>query len=306
MRAAGDAIRRIRPSHALFAVWTAEYALAAVTAARRLSGTMDPPAVAWDALLAGFGMFAAAVLALFFAWRSTVSVLRQNSTPRGSFEDTARPIELALVSVGPSVCMGALLSPHPPFLTMLSAALIGATACAGLSLCLRKRRHSVASIDVATLEEHASDAAVHSGSEIESPKIYPQHEVARAEATAAIEDEESDGESAEVEADDGSATQRTLRTGSAADGERLEGVFHVAFEAGSKHASLHIPFLPPFDRVPRIDVVVLEGDEPVRATVAAIYRYGARIDLRRSATAEAAVSGVAVEASTDAVTPRAA
>lgn len=63
--------------------------------------------------------------------------------------------------------------------------------------------------------------------------------------------------------------------------DTLEGMLQTRFEPGQKLAMLHVPFCPPFASIPRFSCET--ADDGVRAKVAAVYSYGARIELKRTA-----------------------
>jgi hypothetical protein len=66
----------------------------------------------------------------------------------------------------------------------------------------------------------------------------------------------------------------------------VRGKLTAAFLAGQSQATLHIPFVPPFAVLPEFSCKVVDAPG-VRARTPAVYRYGARIELKRSANVEA-------------------
>lgn len=73
----------------------------------------------------------------------------------------------------------------------------------------------------------------------------------------------------------------------------VRGKLTAAFLAGQSQATLHIPFVPPFAGLPEFSCKVVDAPG-VRARTPAVYRYGARIELKRSANVDAPLH-VAVE-----------
>jgi len=84
-------------------------------------------------------------------------------------------------------------------------------------------------------------------------------------------------------------SQCLTRTRSQDQGERIEGTVRVEFAAGQKVAVVHVPFVPPLPRVPRIECHLMDGAE-LRVKVAAAHTYGMRIEARRTGSADAALS----------------
>jgi hypothetical protein len=73
----------------------------------------------------------------------------------------------------------------------------------------------------------------------------------------------------------------TKRTAGEAGEVTLEGQVVAEFAAGQSVAALHIPFSPAFSKVPAFTCEVAE-EHSVSARKPAVYRYGARIELKRS------------------------
>ena len=61
----------------------------------------------------------------------------------------------------------------------------------------------------------------------------------------------------------------------------LRGQTLAEFAAGQSVAVVHIPFCPAFELLPEITCEVIDA-AAVRARAPAVYRYGARVELRRS------------------------
>ena len=75
----------------------------------------------------------------------------------------------------------------------------------------------------------------------------------------------------------------TERTIDASGAEMVEGVAVVQFERGQKKANIHIPFSPPLQGVPEVDVECV-GGESLRLKVPTPQPFGMRIEARRSNT----------------------
>lgn len=73
---------------------------------------------------------------------------------------------------------------------------------------------------------------------------------------------------------------------STADGhDRIEGQVTAEFAAGQTLAMVHLTFNPPFSSLPELECEPEETDESeteLRWKIAALYRYGARIEVRRT------------------------
>jgi len=80
---------------------------------------------------------------------------------------------------------------------------------------------------------------------------------------------------------DGSPQQWLARSAPGPGEDFLEGTLRSEFVPGQKLLFLHVPFSPPFLAVPELECEV-QAEGEVRLKVAAVYRYGARIELRRS------------------------
>jgi hypothetical protein len=83
------------------------------------------------------------------------------------------------------------------------------------------------------------------------------------------------------EASDSARREWTKRTAGEAGEVTLEGQVVAEFAAGQSVAALHIPFSPAFVRVPTFTCDVAEGHS-VSARKPAVYRYGARVELKRA------------------------
>ena len=92
-------------------------------------------------------------------------------------------------------------------------------------------------------------------------------------------DDESDwDETEEDEAEDLTGVSQSWRRWSDETGERIEGYLRVNFAPGEMTTWVHLPFWPPLEQVPKVEVH-LASDE-ARAKVAATENFGVRIELR--------------------------
>ena len=81
---------------------------------------------------------------------------------------------------------------------------------------------------------------------------------------------------------------QTLRRHRDSDGDRLDGDLTVHWRNGQRHQLVHVPFVPAFEDLPEVTCTCEHNqpDEPVRARVADVQRFGTRIELRRSGPAD--------------------
>lgn len=93
---------------------------------------------------------------------------------------------------------------------------------------------------------------------------------------------------ADLESVRSDAKERLERTTDASGNAVLEGRVVVKFRAGQSLATAHIPFLPPFDRVPDFSCDA-PADPAFRIRAPAVFRYGARLELKRSGDVSHAV-----------------
>jgi len=83
-------------------------------------------------------------------------------------------------------------------------------------------------------------------------------------------------------------TQRLSRSKSADGVEWLRGLVRADFAAGSRTARIHVAFCPPLARLPQFEFHQSAGP-PSRITLGRLLPYGARLDLKLTAPARAAV-----------------
>jgi len=78
--------------------------------------------------------------------------------------------------------------------------------------------------------------------------------------------------------------QQMIRTKTAEGLERLDGTFCVEFPADAMTATVHIPFCPAFEKVPKIQVFpVDETDASLRIISPKVF--GVRVDVKRNDSA---------------------
>jgi hypothetical protein len=89
--------------------------------------------------------------------------------------------------------------------------------------------------------------------------------------------------SGRVRASDGTllADEWIERTTDPVTGVACRGQIVAWFAAGQSVAFVHIPFVPAFGRVPEFSCEVV-GDPSIRSRSPAVYRYGARVELKRN------------------------
>jgi len=75
--------------------------------------------------------------------------------------------------------------------------------------------------------------------------------------------------------------QQLVRSKTAEGLDRLDGTFLAEFLPDAATATVHIPFCPPFERVPRVHVYALDETD-VHLRVASPKPYGVRVDVKRS------------------------
>ncbi len=80
---------------------------------------------------------------------------------------------------------------------------------------------------------------------------------------------------------EGDVISELQRRSTAMGGELLEGQLVAVFAAGARQAVLHVPFIPPFTVAPHLECEIADGSD-ARIKVAAIFPYGARLELKRN------------------------
>ncbi|MCE9604090.1 MAG: hypothetical protein K8U03_04220 [Planctomycetia bacterium] len=98
----------------------------------------------------------------------------------------------------------------------------------------------------------------------------------------------AEAESAELEAvepDESHVSQSWKRSVDTSGSDVLEGYARARFEVGSRQASIHLVFCPPFERIPVLETETLD-DLEARLIHITVLPYAARIDVRLSEPAE--------------------
>jgi hypothetical protein len=88
-----------------------------------------------------------------------------------------------------------------------------------------------------------------------------------------------------AESDDPAVVHQLTRRRTNEGADELAGWLRVDFAAGQRTGHAHLAFCPAFERAPRLEVEQLDGPR-ARIKTAQLLPYGARLDLKLSATAE--------------------
>jgi len=95
-----------------------------------------------------------------------------------------------------------------------------------------------------------------------------------------------DAEPMDAEPMDDGIRQQMIRSKTAEGRDRLDGTFWAEFPEGAMTATVHIPFSPPFERAPKVQVYPLSetdaGESNGHVRIAPPKTYGVRIDVKRS------------------------
>jgi hypothetical protein len=174
--------------------------------------------------------------------------------------------------------------------------LLGAAALAPVMALLwgTESRHSKFAVGFSTALAVASAAAVFNwrgrarvGSE--SSNAAAMEPTEKAQATVALRTASAAGDAApfgptgplRVESTGDRPSQWLKRIVDAAGREVVEGVALAEFAAGQSFAVVHVPFVPPFGRMPLFTSELVECPD-VRLKGSAVFAYGARLELKRS------------------------
>ena len=84
-----------------------------------------------------------------------------------------------------------------------------------------------------------------------------------------------------AEPGDETLRQQIIRTQTAEGLDRLDGTFCVEFPADAMTATVHIPFCPAFESVPKVQVFPVEATD-VSLRVAVPKMFGVRVDVKRN------------------------
>jgi hypothetical protein len=128
---------------------------------------------------------------------------------------------------------------------------------------------------------------------------------ARADSEEPLSADEISERSAAARLEDPSILQWMTRRQLDDGGEVIEGSLRLDFPIGQKLAVAHVPFIPPLPTRPQARCHVL-SDFDGRASVAAAFSYGIRIEARRNAADEPATLEITFTAQVPAVEVRAA
>ncbi len=96
---------------------------------------------------------------------------------------------------------------------------------------------------------------------------------------SSVESEHAEELEESEEFDEG-ITQQLVRRRTDEGTDRLEGTFLVEFPENQRTASVHVPFCPAFEGTPKIDVVLLDGEDATLSVVKP-KPFGVRIDAKR-------------------------
>ena len=80
---------------------------------------------------------------------------------------------------------------------------------------------------------------------------------------------------------DGTVRQQMIRTTTAEGEDRFDGTFLAEFPAQARTTTIHIPFCPAFDQVPKVQVFLMdEADALLRIISPKVF--GVRVDIKRN------------------------
>lgn len=289
--------------HAAIGIWTCQVVVAVVVLSRRLSGAIaaDLPAII-PCLVSGialaFSLLGAALFARSRRLTTAVEIRTKQSIFRGQVVEVA-------ATFGPPLLLGIALLSGNVTLAVLGLTCVACTAAlmwllideqflrgdalplpAGIGTNDAGLRQSAAneSRPFAAREELSefAEAEVHGGrgenaaeSEIvgmgnECRTVAAVSQKPHAVATALAD-----------EATDERVTQWMQRAEAPGGGESLSVRLCVKFAAGQQQETVHVPFSPPFARVPEL-FCETDEDGVFRLKAAAVHPYGARIEVRRA------------------------
>jgi hypothetical protein len=279
-----------------------EWGFAAIMGVKRLIGTLTPSHSTTSAIAIGSGLAAVAVAAVAWHRRSDITATSSDAPPNADVDRLSRgrrfltafrsSIESWCLCILPGMLVSLCLARHSPWAAALGVFLMGTS----VDLLTRIRRRDVVSMETmrcdvpVAIREEAKPLGIVSES-IEARQEIEDDEVLESEAEfdeATLDDDE---------AEESGVCQRIVRRQSES-GDSIEAVYTVVFAAGSSHAALHMTFQPPFDRPPHVNAMVVDSEESVRLSPAVVYRYGARVDLRRVASMHETSVMLSVEVAT--------
>ena len=76
-------------------------------------------------------------------------------------------------------------------------------------------------------------------------------------------------------------------------GERIDALYRIDFEAGQSFTTLHLPFVPPFTNIPNVEILPLDA-LPLTITTPRILPQGVRIDLKQKASGTSVTGHIAI------------
>ncbi|MCC7421133.1 MAG: hypothetical protein IT428_12695 [Planctomycetaceae bacterium] len=275
-----------------------EWGFAAITGVKRLIGTLTPSHSTLEAITIGSGLAAIAFAAVVWQRRGSTSTTSSDASREADIDRhsrgrrfltavrfSAEPWCLCLL---PGLLVSLCLARHSSWAAALGVFLAG-TAGYLLPLLTHLRRREAVSMESTwhhvpeeTADEFRPLGIVSANHEFEDDDVVDS------------EPQYNEAELDEEEADASGVCQRVVRRATES-GESIDAVYTVSFAAGSSHAALHMTFQPPFAHLPHVNAMVVDSEDSVRLSPAVVYRYGARIDLRRAATASEMSAVLSVE-----------
>lgn len=262
-----------------------EWGFAAITGVKRLIGTLTPSHSTLEAITIGSGLAAIAFAAVVWQRRGSTSTTSSDASREADIDRHSRgPRFLTAVRFSaepwglcilPGLLVSLCLARHSPWAAGLAVFLAG---IAGYLLTHLRRREAV------SMESTGHHVPEETADEFRPLGIVSANHEFEDDDAVDSEPEYNEAELDEEEADALGVCQRVVRRATES-GESIDAVYTVSFAAGSSHAALHMTFQPPFAHLPHVNAMVVDSEESVRLSPAVVYRYGARIDLRRAATA---------------------
>ena len=195
---------------------------------------------------------------------------------------------LAAVSVFPMIVLLTVATPRNSLWAVGFVSLLAVAA--GNANLLWNRRHSsapTASTTTGRLTD-AKPGSVRVGSN-SAPCVVSAHEIVietpqRLRPLPSAAQAAAPSEARTTNASHAAGSEWTERSCDERGQVLLRGRVNGGFTAGQSLATVHIPFIPAFTCVPEFSCEII--DEPaVRARTPAVYRYGVRIELKRSGSA---------------------
>ena len=216
---------------------------------------------------------------------------------------------LAAVSVFPLIVLLTVATPRNSlgavgFVSLLAVA-------AGNANLLWNRRHSAPLAgSAATVRLIESKPGVLRVGSSAAPPFLPTHEMIkgtpqRVRVLPAMAEPAAPPEARTTNASHGAGSEWIERKSDERGQVLLRGKISAGFAAGQSLATVHIPFIPAFSCVPEFSCEII--DHPaVRARAPAVYRYGVRLELKRSGSAGLPLDVQVTFRATSATTARAA